>query len=92
MGLREANQQFARVVRAARSGRDVVLTDRGRPIAVVRSLTGGDERARLTSLAAEGVVRLPAKFETLPAPSWSPVVVTGEPISASVFRDRDENA
>jgi prevent-host-death family protein len=92
LGLREANQQFARVVRAARAGRDVVLTDRGKPIAVIRSLAGPDPAARLMALAAEGLVRLPARSEALPAPRWNPIALMGESISATVSRDRDEDA
>ena len=34
-GLREANQKFSRLVRAVRAGEEVVLLDRGRPIARV---------------------------------------------------------
>jgi prevent-host-death family protein len=35
LGLREANQKFSRLVRAVRAGEEVVLLDRGRPIARV---------------------------------------------------------
>jgi prevent-host-death family protein len=35
LGLRQANQNFARLVRAVRAGEEVVLLDRGRPIARV---------------------------------------------------------
>jgi prevent-host-death family protein len=35
LGLRQANQDFARLVRAIRAGEEVVLLDRGRPIARV---------------------------------------------------------
>jgi prevent-host-death family protein len=35
LGLRQANQDFARLVRAVRAGEEVVLLDRGRPIARV---------------------------------------------------------
>jgi prevent-host-death family protein len=35
LGLRQANQDFASLVRAVRAGEEVVLLDRGRPIARV---------------------------------------------------------
>jgi len=35
LGLREANQHFSRAIKAVRAGKEVVLTDRGRPIAVI---------------------------------------------------------
>ena len=38
MGLREANQHFSRAVKAVKAGQEVVLTERGRPIAVIKPL------------------------------------------------------
>lgn len=42
IGLREANQQFSRLMKALRAGREVLLTERGRPLAVVRPIRTGD--------------------------------------------------
>jgi prevent-host-death family protein len=36
LGLREANQRFSKVIKAVRAGKEVVLTDRGCPIAVIK--------------------------------------------------------
>ena len=38
MGLREANQQFSKAIKAVKAGREVVLTERGKPIAVIKPL------------------------------------------------------
>ena len=38
MGLREANQQFSKAVKAIKAGNDVILTERGTAIAVIRPL------------------------------------------------------
>lgn len=38
LGLREANQQFSKAIRAVRAGQEVLLTERGRPIAVITPL------------------------------------------------------
>jgi prevent-host-death family protein len=35
LGLREANQRFSQTIKAVRAGKEVILTDRGRPIAVI---------------------------------------------------------
>src|SRR5262249_1268241 len=35
MGLREANQKFSKAIRAVKAGQEVVLTERGKPIAVI---------------------------------------------------------
>ena len=33
MGLREANQSFSKAIKAVKAGKDVILTERGKPIA-----------------------------------------------------------
>ena len=38
LGLREANQQFSKAIKAVRAGKEVVLTERGRPIAVIKPI------------------------------------------------------
>ena len=36
MGLREANQSFSKAMKAVKQGKEVVLTERGKPIAVIK--------------------------------------------------------
>ena len=36
MGLREANQNFSKAIKAVKAGRVVVLTERGSPIATIQ--------------------------------------------------------
>jgi prevent-host-death family protein len=38
MGLREVNQRFSKAIKAVKAGKEVVLTERGKPIAVIRPL------------------------------------------------------
>lgn len=38
LGLREANQHFSKAIKAVRTGKEVVLTERGRPIAVIKPI------------------------------------------------------
>jgi prevent-host-death family protein len=35
MGLREANQNFSKAIKAIKSGKAIVLTERGKPIATI---------------------------------------------------------
>ena len=92
LGLREANQQFARVIRAVRAGHEVVLTDRGHPLAVIRRIAVDDESARLASLAAEGFVVPAPRPGPMPAPSWTAESVRGTSIAETIREDRDETA
>lgn len=51
LGLREANQQFSKAIKAVRSGKEVVLTERGRPIALIKPIQDKDtQEAALASV------------------------------------------
>jgi prevent-host-death family protein len=88
MGLREANQHFSKAVRAVKSGREVVLTERGKPIAVIKPLeplATGD--AVIRRLEAEGLLR--AAATSRPLPPWRPRPVRGAPLSRTLREERD---
>jgi antitoxin (DNA-binding transcriptional repressor) of toxin-antitoxin stability system len=91
MGLREANQSFSRAIKAVKAGKDVILTERGRPIAVIKRLDEEtDAGAAIRRLEAEGVLRLGAKSGR-PMPVWgTPVRIKGKPISETVREERNE--
>jgi len=92
IGLREANQKFAQAIRAVRAGQDVVLTDRGQPLAVIRRIQRDDVDTRLDALVAEGLVQAAVRPVPMAAPRWRPEPVVGESIANTVRRDRDETA
>jgi prevent-host-death family protein len=43
MGLREAKQSFSKAIKAVKAGKDVILTERGKPIAVIKGVGTRDE-------------------------------------------------
>jgi prevent-host-death family protein len=91
LGLREANQQFARAIRAVRAGKEVVLTDRGRPIAVIKPVTTGDpDGAALQAMADEGLITTATRKGPMPPARWRPLKMKGKPVSATVIDDREE--
>ena len=92
LGLREANQKFALAIRAVRAGQDVVLTDRGEPVAVIRRIVVDDESARLEAMVASGLIMPAERSGPMPPPQWRPEAVKGELMSDTVRRDRDETA
>jgi prevent-host-death family protein len=84
-GLREANQKFSRLVRAVRAGEEVVLLDRGRPIARVVPVVDPasiDER-----LKARGLL-LPCRHPGVLAPFRPLRVRPG--LSRAVLEEREE--
>ena len=93
LGLREANQHFSKAIKAVRAGREVILTDRGQPIAVIKPIKAADgQEAALQAMADEGLITLPAKRGPLPASRWKPVKVKGKPVSDTVIDDREDRA
>lgn len=88
MGLREANQQFSKAVNAVKGGEEVILTDRGRPIAVMKPLKrsrGGE--AMIRQLEATGLLRAAARPQ--PLPPWTPRPLKGAPLSETLREERD---
>ena len=94
VGLREANQNFSRLIRAVRQGTEIVLTERGRPIARLTPIAAGlikhkeSVEALLRRLEAEGLVRRAAKSG--PLPSFKPLRIPGPPLSQTIGDLRDE--
>ena len=88
MGLREANQNFSKAIKAVKAGQEVVLTERGKPIATIKPLKmmqNGDAVVR--RLEAAGLLR-PAQ-KTSPVPAWSPRPLKGNPLSRTLREERD---
>jgi prevent-host-death family protein len=90
LGLREANQKFSKAIQAVKQGKEIVLTERGKAIAVIKPIEAGkNESAVIRRLEAEGVLRPAAKRGAMP--DIKPVRIKGKPLSATVREDRDED-
>ncbi len=93
LGLREANQQFSKAIKAVRAGREVVLTERGHPIAVIKPIKEQDRlEIALQAMVDDGFVRPATRKGPTPAPRWRPVKVKGKPLSQTILDDRDDRA
>jgi len=91
LGLREANQHFSKAIKAVKAGTEVVLTERGKAIAVIKPLEPNDNlETTLRRLEAEGLLWRGPKSGK-PMPVWrSPVRIKGKPISQTISEERDE--
>jgi prevent-host-death family protein len=88
MGLREANQNFSKAIKAVKAGQEVVLTERGKPIATIKPLKMmQNSDAVVQRLEAAGLLR-PAQ-KTSPVPAWSPRPLKGNPLSRTLREERD---
>ena len=88
MGLREANQRFSKAVKAVKAGEEVILTDRGKPIAVLKPF-GDSSRPEVVirQMETSGILRASAK--PVPLPSWVPRRIRGAPLSRTIREERD---
>jgi prevent-host-death family protein len=91
LGLREANQHFSKAIKAVRAGKEVVLTERGQPIAVIKPIRDTrDTESALERMADDGLITLPTRKALLP--HFEPVPMTGTPIAHTIIDDRDDRA
>ncbi|MFZ4855411.1 MAG: type II toxin-antitoxin system Phd/YefM family antitoxin [Desulfuromonadaceae bacterium] len=90
VGVRELKNRLTHYLGEVRNGENVVVTDRGNPVAILHRLdlieknAGLDER--LASLAVQGHLRLPTGNK--PCPSFTPVKLDGEALSETLIRER----
>jgi prevent-host-death family protein len=91
LGLREANQRFSKAMKAVRAGKEVVLTERGRPIAVIKPIKEADtQEAALRQMADEGLITLPSRRGPMPSPRWRAVKITTGPLARTIIEDRED--
>ena len=91
MGLREANQRFSKAIKAVKAGKEVVLTERGKPIAVIKPLELEETlEAKIRRLETEGLLRPALKRGPMPTPSWKPIRIRGTSMSQTISEERDE--
>ena len=86
VGLRQANQQFSRIIKAVRNGEEVVLTERGRPIARVTPIPRQSKiEAALDRMVADGLLRRAEKRG--PMLARKPIRLRGGPSIVQTIRE-----
>jgi len=89
VGVRELKNRLTHYLRRARKGEEVIVTERGRPVAVLHSLEHLERTAtletRLARLDAIGVVTLPTRKGFRRA---RPLRISGPPVSRAILEDR----
>lgn len=89
VGVRELKNRLTQYLRRTKQGEEVVVTERGKPIALLRPIQAGKApltlEARLARLAAEGYLTLPTRKRLR---RIRRVKVGGTPISKMILEDR----
>jgi prevent-host-death family protein len=90
VGIKELKNRLTYYLRLTKEGDNIIVTDRGIPVAVLHGLDNVEKDAsleeRLASLAKQGKIRLPLKKGRLG--SFKPIKVKGKPASEIIIEDR----
>ena len=89
VGIRELKNRLTYYLRRTTQGEELVVTDRGRPIALLQPMRSPRHveslEARLAQLSAQGRVAAP---DRKPLSRLRPVKMTGKPMSQFILEDR----
>jgi len=89
VGIRELKNRLTQYLRRTKQGEEVIITERGKPIALIQPIRSVEHpvslEARLAKLAAQGFVTLPTQK---PLKRVRLAKVSGPPISKTILEDR----
>ena len=89
VGIKELKNRLTQYLRRTKQGEEVIVTERGTPIALIQPIRGASKavsrEARLAGLAAQGAIVLPSQK---PLKRVRLVKVAGKPISKIIAEDR----
>jgi prevent-host-death family protein len=91
VGIRELKNRLTHYLSLIKKGENVVVTDRGSPVAILHPLDQAEIMAsveeKLASLAMRGIVKLPSKKKRLDMATKA-VPIKGKPLSRIVIEGR----
>jgi len=89
VGIRELKNGLTQYLRRTKQGEEVIITERGKPIALIQPIRSVEHpvslEARLAKLAAQGFVTLPTQK---PLKRVRLAKVSGPPVSKTILEDR----
>ena len=89
VGVKELKNRLTHYLRRTKEGEEVIVTERGKPTALLQPIKTADEaasiEARLSRLAALGTLTLPTR-RTRQTPK--PIKMSGPPVSQAILDDR----
>lgn len=89
IGLREANQRFSKYLKMVKEGEEVLLTERGKAVAVIKPVAPEKdlEEDRVKFLEARGTLKR-SKKEGFPLHRL--ITLSGKPLSEIVREERED--
>lgn len=90
VGLREANMHFSKYVKMVRQGQEIVVTERGAPIAVIKPLgSEASPEKRVKLLEEQGFLKRAVKGQFSSA---APFAIRGRSIADTLSEEREDQA
>ncbi len=88
VGLREANLYFSKYMKMVKEGKEVIVTDRGAPLAVIKPLSKetGSPEDKIKLLEDQGILRRAAKGKLH---VHKPIIIGGKPVSEVITEERE---
>ncbi|MBI4745901.1 MAG: type II toxin-antitoxin system prevent-host-death family antitoxin [Deltaproteobacteria bacterium] len=87
VGLREANMHFSKYLKIVRDGQDVIVTERGTPVAIIKPLIKeGTPEDKIRRLEEQGLLRRAAKGRL---PLGRPITIAGKSLSETLIEGRE---
>ena len=90
VGVKELKNRLTEFLRRTQKGEEIIVTDRGRPIALIQPIESAKQfeslEARLAALSVQGLVELPSQ------PRLKKVLrarIKGRALSKIILEDRD---
>ncbi len=87
-GIKEAKNNLSRYLAQVKAGEEIVITERGKPIARIIKENRRERSLQetLSPLVRKGLILLPTR--TLTKDNLTPLKVSGKPVSEMVIEDR----
>lgn len=89
VGVKELKNRLTHYLRRTKQGEEVVVTERGKPIALLQPIQSAREvqslDAKLAQLAAQGFLTLPTRKLSM---RFRPMRIAGPPLSRTILEDR----
>jgi prevent-host-death family protein len=87
-GVKEVRDHFTQYLKMVKKGEEIVVTERGRPVALIKPVAEiKDMRERLESAAEKGLIRLPLKEGNIPV--HKKVKLTGKSLTKIILEERE---
>ena len=89
VGIKELKNRLTYYIRLAKQGEELVVTERGKPVALIQAIHSATDintlEAKLARLAAQGHATLPGRK---PLKSIKAIRIRGTPISRIIVEER----